>query len=706
MVFGWGRDPDPDPARAKEASDRCEHALELLERGERDKAIDALSKAAEVGAEAYTPDGYRARAEASLALGRAHRDDEAHEAAIEAFRAAVDAGAEGQTPESLTMAAEATLELAELLDAHDALAEGPEASSPIDVLERGVHLARGSQATEGLIAGARAAYRLSQLVDEAEGSQPALDRAREAFELAQQADTDEGDHLAALASLSAARLLGDQARTEEALEALERSMALAETLDAPGASEVRAHGHLLEGTLRRDVGETQAAIASFEAAVDAGAGTTRQGADRAARAAWALADLHADSGDLDTADDWYETASQHALDAGDPEGAETAARIALARGSRHHEAGHEAAASDGYADATRFADRAGTSKAADIARLARSRNVKLASGLQETFEIPTSPPPGDPPEMATPGEEPEAPLEDAAAEPPEEDPMPDAATNGTETPPTPDEAPEPPSEDHRAPPAPGTTTEGAATGSADDAADTPDEDPPSPRTRAPEGPRARGALVDRAETLHELGLKRGNEAHVEQAIGMIEAALEEAPHDADLLHRRARMRSTLAVRRGDQAGLEDALDSFDAAFDQHGGRVDPTTHQPGPKFFFDWGRATYELAEMRQDADLFEAAHERLSTGYEMTPRGARHLVAAALMARCLFGRATVEDDASSYEQVLEQYEALEIEGPFALAGEDYALWARALAWLADARDDASLYKDAYERMQQARERA
>lgn len=184
----------------------------------------------------------------------------------------------------------------------------------------------------------------------------------------------------------------------------------------------------------------------------------------------------------------------------------------------------------------------------------------------------------------------------------------------------------------------------------------------------------------------------------------MDEALDTDPRDAHLIHRRAQLRGTLARWQDDEAGLEEALEGFERAFEQHGGRVDPATHQPGPVFFFDWGKATYEFARAREDRELYEAAHDRLATGYEMRPRGARHQVASALMARCRFGVARAADDPEAYEQVIERYGTLADQAPFALEGEDQALWARALFSLAEHRDDASLYREAFERMRRAYE--
>jgi tetratricopeptide (TPR) repeat protein len=220
------------------------------------------------------------------------------------------------------------------------------------------------------------------------------------------------------------------------------------------------------------------------------------------------------------------------------------------------------------------------------------------------------------------------------------------------------------------------------------------------------GTSTRAALVDRAETLRELALARDDEDRLEAALGAIEAALDHDPRDPDLLHRRASLRATLASWRDDEAALEDALATFESAFDAHGGRVDPATHQPGPAFFFDWGAATYQLARRREDPALHESARERLATGYEMTPRGARHQIAAAQMARCRFGAARHRGNADAYQAVVDRYEALGEDAPFALEAEDHATWARALHRLSRLRGDADLAREAYRRMAEAYERS
>lgn len=723
MVFGWGSDPEPDPARAAEAQDRYQRGATLLEDGERDEGLTELERAAEVAGESYTEDGHETRARACLALAGADLDDGEAALARQRLSDAREAGEAAETPDGLALAAEASAWLGDLLS------DAQQHDRARQALERAIELASRAQTSEGYVAGAHAAYRLAHRSAEAGDTDAAVDRYREAFELAQQADADHGDRIAAAASLETGRLLRDEGRFAEALEALERATTLADELPGPVATETRTRGLSLIGRVHRDAGDRKSATAAFEEAVERAEGSPSSAAGQmAVCAAWALADLHAEQGAADEVDRWYQVAVDRALAIGDPRGPELAGKVEMACAARRQQAGDSDAASEHYAEAARLGDRADTVEGNEVSRTARNRNVNLASGLADTVEVPRSPDPGplDPPPVR-PGEidqaqaapatapttgttdearSPQAPKtrepspveDDEAAEPVDASPEEPA-------PPAEEPTPSPQALDEPVEAAPETTPDAPEPVSADEPVDQ-GEAPSSPMARAPpEGARARGALVDRAETLHDLGLKRGNESYLEQAIAMIDHALRDAPRDADLLHRRGRMRSVLAVRRDDEIGLEEALESFARAFHQHGGRVDPTTHKPGPKFFFDWGRATYELARLRSDAELFETAHERLTTGYEMTPRGARHQIAAALMARCQFGRAEVEDDAGVYQQVLDRYEALEIEAPFALAAEDHRLWAQAIAALAEERDDAALYKAAYERARKADER-
>lgn len=693
MVFGWGRDPEPDPERAREALDRYDGALEKIEDGHREEGLDELEQVAELAGQAHTEDGYEARARALIELARADLADDAERQALERLPKAVEAGRRAGTPDGLALAARASLVQGRIDDI-------PGYQSPIEALEQAVRLARESQIPDGLLAGARAAYHRARWLEDEGDVDGAVDAHREAFELGQQVDSLDGDRVAAYASLEAGRLLAGRDRPAEAIETLERAAKLGGALE-DAAAEVRSRARLIAGHLHVDAGDTDEARRALEEAVEIGSqpGDPRA-AEIAARAAWNLADLHADESRDDEAERWYERACERALDLPDPQGPELASRIHFARGSRHQHRGEDELASKRYGDAARLGFASETDVGQNTARTARSRHVNLASGMVDQVEIPTSPQLGPPPDPPWPEGEPEQAGEGGQI-PTEAEPGVGAPSDTEEA-----EEEEPASEPAEARPS---EADGDPTGSEEVEPDRSAQTPPAAED-APEAEPVieadRGTLIDRAQTLHGLALERGDEEELAEAVELVDRALEQDPRDTDLLHRRAQYASTLARWREDGDALEDALETFERAFEQHGGRVDPTTHEPGPNFFFDWGRAAYELARMRAETDLYGSARETLETGYEMTPRGARHQVARALMTRCSFELARASEDEEAIEQVVDDYEDLDRSASFALEARDHELWARALAQLADLRDDPALHQQAFERMAEAYERS
>lgn len=651
MDFPWGRDPDPQPERARQAAQRLEQGTQLLQEGDRDPGIAELEEAAELAGEAHTEEGHEIQARTYLTLADA-LPGEAGGRAERVLEAAVEAGREAAT-------------------------------------------------VGGFHAAAHAAERLARRAAEADEVRSAIDRHREAFELAQHVDTPQGDRVAAVATLETGRLLREQARFAEAIEALERAVDLAGTLGGDAGAEIEAGARWLLGRVHEDAGSLDAAKRSLEAASERGSIGSATARGRAAGASWTLADIHATQGNAEELAHWYERAVEHALAMGDPAGAELAARVGFAWGARHEERGETERARDHYAEAARLGQRADTEAGQETARQARSRNVQLASGSYSGVDVPESPEPD--PFPVPPIADPEAPLETEEEAP---EPMEDPEMDGIDEPEH--ATPEPSSPSPLASGAPNGGSDVERDPVSEAAAEAEEPDPrPEARWSIPEvGHGARGALLDRAETLHELAIERGDEESLEEALRLVDEAREASPRDADLLHLRAQLAATLALWRDDEDALREALSTFEQAFQQHGGRVDPTTHKPGPNFFFDWGRATYELARRRGDEALYRDAHERLGTGYEMTPRGARHLVASALMARCRFGEAETAGRTESYEEVVERYEGLEEQAPFALEAEDHAIWARALARRAAAEGDEAIWQAAFDRMAKAYERA
>lgn len=758
MVFGWGQDPDPE--KAQKARERYERGVSLLEAGNREAALDAFTQAAEAAGQAHTSEGYETRAEAMMETARLLDDDGSR---IQAFESALDAAKKAETDEGRRLEARAGLGLGRAmadLQAHDEAApvleraseQAREADAGLLAARTHYQLARVADArgnTQEAVDHAREAAERAAGLDEAGadavGARAHLEVGRvlrgearfaesvEALEraerIAESLDGPEAVWLTALARTHAGRTEQDAGRRADAKANLQAAVEAGEEGDAR-AKRVAAIAawHLAE--IHSERGEGERAASWFETAYEHALEAPQpEGAALAGRIQMARAHHHYQRGEEDAASEAYAEAARvgeeadsaaagkiaqearsrnvqlaSGLDRGlevpsppDPE----PAPLPLYPPSREHDTPPPAEEEP----AAQTPEAAGGPPPGEASEPVEQ--VQPTAGSANGSPEPPEPDASEVPATADAGsEEEQAPTQSAEQDPAERDPVEEepaqetgqqAADEGPDEEPA-QQAPEPtPDPDPEPDPEPAAEVD-------------PGEGPELPDLEAPPDEASgraasRGALVDRAETLRELALARDDEDRLLDAIEAIEAALEADPRDPDLLHRRASLRATLAVWRDDADALEQALNTFHQAFQEHGGRVDPTTHQPGPNFFFDWGAATYQLAR-RRDAEHYEAAYERLETGYEMTPRGARHLVAAAQMARCRFGLAEAQGDPDAYEAVVDRYRQLEEEAGFALEAEDHATWARALHRLADQLEDPELAREAYRRMETAYERS
>lgn len=689
MIFGWRDRREPQPELVPKAKQRYERALKHLEDGHDEAAQTELEKAAELGQEAATDEGFETAAQAHERLAALHEAAGLSGARRQALEAAAETGAEAGTPEGHLVASRTCYEMG----VRHLEEERPEEARR--TLELAMAHGEDSQRPQGKVAAARAQRVLGLLASEHGSPDQAIDHLSQALDLATGTGEVEGLETGAHAGLDLGLVLWDHGDLEDARQALEQAVALGEQVASASGFSLAAEASRLMGELAAERGLHEDALQAIQDAQALGeqAGTP-EGELQAARAAWSMANVHRDQGAGDQALTWYGQATAIVAEIGTPEAEAVFAEVQLDRGELLEHQDRLREASDVYAAAALRGADSQLTAGIDAAHEARSRNMELDL------------PPPDP------------------EQPPTQVVVPRTTTSGTGQPTdtgTPetqaDDTPDDPAPTHQAPEEPTSRiqdTDGDRRTDQPSPTDTgsrqttPPPGATEPRTNAREPQGAVQDLwqvLDRADTVLEVAPQRRDEAGIEATIATLDEALEHWGPDARLIERRARCQDLLGRWRGTPTPLRQAIEDYGHAFELKGGRVDPRTHDPGPSFFFAWGRALYDLASLEQDPDLFEEARDRLTTGYEMTPRGADHSLASAVLARLAFHLAQAGREPEGYARAIELYTELEADGAgFALEAEDHAIWAKALAHRADQADDPSFHREAYQRMAKAYE--
>lgn len=693
MIFGWRDRREPQPELVPKAKRRYERGLKHLQDGHREAARTELEKAAELGQEAATDEGFETAAQAHQRLAELHKEDGLSGARRQALEAAVETGDEAGTPEGRLVGSRASYEIGVRHLEEQRPDEAREA------LERAMQLGGTAGTPQGAVATARAQRVLGLLASEHGDLQEAIDHLSQALDEATATGEVNGLETGAQAGVDLGLVLWEHGDRQDASQAFDQAVALGEQVASPSGRTLAAEASRLMGELAAERGRHEEALQAIQEAQALGeqAGSP-EGELEAARAARSMAKVHSDQGAVDQALRWYEHATAIAAEVGTSHGEALFAEIQLDRGSLLEAEDRLREASDVYAAAALRGADSELAAGIDAAHEARSRNMRL--------DLPPPDPDRPPTQVVVPREGTQAGKQ--APEP--SDPSarsngPSAADDIGQTPQadrpatsvTADHAPPPEEEDHPTMP--------------EHATDDQRSTPAKRASPAPGGDRGQGGVqdlwqvLDRADTVLEIAPQRRDEAGVEATIAHLDEALEHWGPDARLIERRARCQDLLGRWRQTSTPLRQAIEDYGHAFELKGGRVNPRTHDPGPSFFFAWGRALYDLATLEDNADLYEEARDRLNTGYEMTPRGADHDLAAALRARCAYHLAEVGREPDGYARAIDLYEQLEAdEATFAMEAEDHAIWARALAHRADQAGDPDLHRQAYQRMARAYE--
>lgn len=690
MIFGWRDRREPQPELVPKAKRRYERGLKHLQDGHREAAQTELEKAAELGQEAATDEGFETAAQAHQRLAELHKEDGLSGARRQALEAAVETGDEAGTPEGHLVASRASYELG----VRHLEEERPHEAR--DALERAMTLGETAGTAQGAVATARARRVLGLLASEHGDLEEAIDHLSQALDEATGTGEVTGLETGAQAGVDLGLVLWEQGDRQDASQAFEQAAALGEQVASPSGRTLAAEASRLLGELAAERGLHEQALQAIQEAQALGeqAGSP-EGDLEAARAARSMARIHSEQGAVDQALGWYEQATAIAAEVDTAQGQALFAEIQLDRGSLLEQEDRLREASDVYAAAAlRGADSQLTS-GIDAAHEARSRNMRLDLPPPDPDRPPTqvvvprestrtdeqAPGPSDPSHSPSEGDDTgQTPTDDGPAAPAtaDHDRSPDPEDRST--------MPEHPTEDQRSTPT--------------------DRASPAPGDRRGQGGvQDLWQVLDRADTVLEVAPQRRDEAGLEAAIAHLDEALEHWGPDARLIERRARCQDLLGRWRQTPTPLRQAIEDYGHAFELKGGRVNPRTHDPGPSFFFAWGRALYDLATLEDDPDLYEEARDRLNTGYEMTPRGADHDLAAAIRARCAYHLAEVGREPDGYARAIDLYEQLEADdATFAMEAEDHAIWARALAHRANQAGDPDLHRQAYHRMAKAYE--